>query len=83
MFVSKNEVEEIREMYPAGTRVELISMGDDPQPVPPGTIGTVKHIDDAGTIHVSWSTGSSLGVIPGVDFIRIINSDINMQCEKQ
>lgn len=83
MFVSKNEVEEIREMYPAGTRVELISMGDDPQPVPPGTIGTVKHIDDAGTIHVSWSTGSSLGVIPGVDFIRIINSDINIQCEKQ
>lgn len=83
MFVSKKKVEEIRKMYPEGTMVELISMGDDPQPVQPGTTGVVKHVDDAGTIHVSWSTGSSLGVIPGVDFIRIVNTDVIVRRPKK
>lgn len=47
-------------------RVRLISM-DDPQAVPRGTEGTVKFVDDSGTIHVLWDTGSQLGLIPGHD----------------
>lgn len=49
-----------------GTRVRLIAM-DDRQAPPRGTEGTVQFVDDAGTIHVQWDTGSSLGLIPGTD----------------
>lgn len=35
--------------YPPGTRLELTLMGDDPQPIPPGSRGTVDHVDDMGT----------------------------------
>lgn len=51
-------------------------MGDDPQKVPDGTLGTVKSIDDIGTVHVSWDTGSSLGVISGVDIIKKVTAKV-------
>lgn len=63
---SKEQVEYIRERYPAGTRVILHAMGD-PQAPPPGTGGTVVYVDDAGQIGVRWDSGSSLALIPGVD----------------
>ena len=68
-FPNKETVEQIRRMYPAGTRVELLAM-DDPQAPPPRTKGTVRYVDDIGTIHVSWETGSSLGVVYGMDKIE-------------
>ena len=37
-----------------------------------GTIGTITNIDDAGTIHVKWETGSSLGLIPSIDVFEVI-----------
>lgn len=49
-----------------GARVRLISM-DDVQAPPAGTEGTVQYVDDAGTIHVQWDTGGSLGLVPGAD----------------
>ena len=49
-----------------GIRVRLISM-DDMQAPPAGTEGTVQYVDDAGTIHVHWDTGGSLGLVPGAD----------------
>jgi len=49
-----------------GKRVKCISM-NDPYPVPPGTKGTIKYIDDIGTIHVKWDNGSSLGLVPSED----------------
>lgn len=55
--------------YPPGTRLELISM-DDPQPIPPGSRGTVDHVDDMGTIHMRWDSGRSLGLVPGEDSFR-------------
>ena len=39
----------VKAMYPAGTKIVLDSMGDDPRPIPPGTKGTVVHVDDIGT----------------------------------
>ena len=58
-------------MYPIGTKVELHHM-DDPQAPPSGTVGEVIFVDDIGTIHVKWETGSSLGLIYVVDsFSRI------------
>lgn len=62
----------IRAQYPKGTRVELISTTDPYTRLAPGTQGTVSSVDDIGTIHVNWDSGSSLGMIPGEDEIRKI-----------
>jgi len=43
------KAQRIKEMYPKGTRIELISMNDPYAPVPPGTRGTVESVDDLGT----------------------------------
>ena len=45
---------------------------DDPQAVPPGTKGTVKFVDDIGSIHCHWDNGRSLEVIPGEDSFHMI-----------
>lgn len=69
----KELVESIRERYPVGLRVELVSM-DDPYNtrLTPGAKGTVMGVDDIGTIHVKWDCGSTLGVVYGVDSCRAI-----------
>jgi hypothetical protein len=59
----------LRDRYPQGTRVELISMNDPYTTLKPGDQGTVSCIDDTGTIFVNWDNGSSLGVVYGVDYI--------------
>ena len=56
--------------YPPGTRVELISMDNDPRPIAPSTRGTVRIVDDMGTVHVEWDNGRRLGLIPGEDSFR-------------
>lgn len=64
-------VRDLKELFPVGIRVELVSM-DDLQAPPVGTKGTVSYVDDMGTIHVQWDNGSTLGVVDGIDFIRVI-----------
>ena len=70
-FPSKEVVERIRKEYPIGTRVELVRM-DDPQAPPVGTLGTVKGVDDIGSIMVSWDNGSSLSVAFGEDACQVV-----------
>lgn len=65
-FPNKETVEKLRKEYPVGTRVELVSM-DDFQAPPLGTKGTVKSIDDTGSLLVNWDNGSGLSVIYGID----------------
>ena len=62
----------LRGQYPKGTRVRLIEMNDPYRDMPSGLEGEVLFIDDAGSIHVAWSNGSSLAVIYGVDRIEKI-----------
>lgn len=71
MFPSEKFVEEIRGQYPPGTRIQLEFM-DDPRAIPPGTKGTVDHVDDAAQIHCKWDNGRTLAVIPGEDSFRKI-----------
>ena len=65
-FPSREEVEKIRAQYPEGCRVELVKM-DDIQAPPVGTRGTVRCVDDAGSIFVKWDNGSGLAVVYGED----------------
>ena len=69
--VSESTVKRLKEQYPVGCRVELVHM-DDPYntKLVPGYKGTVKGVDDMGTIHVQWDCGSSLGVAYGEDACR-------------
>ena len=68
-FPSKEIVERIRKEYPVGSRVELVRM-DDPQAPPVGTKGTVRGVDDVGSIMVVWDNGSGLSVAYGEDICR-------------
>lgn len=68
-FPSKAFVEVLRRQYPIGTRVELVRM-DDPQAPPIGTKGTVKGVDDIGSIMVAWDNGCGLSVAYGADICR-------------
>ena len=70
-FPSRETVERLRRQYPAGTRIELLSM-DDPQAPPEGTRGTVLAVDDIASLIVAWDNGSSLNVAYGVDQVRIL-----------
>lgn len=69
LFPRKETVERLRQEYPAGCRVELLRM-DDPQAPPIGTLGTVRGVDDSGSVMVAWDTGGSLHVLYGVDECR-------------
>lgn len=70
--MTKNILESLRKQYPVGSRVELLKM-EDIQAPPIGTQGTVKGIDDIGSIMVSWDNGSSLSVVYGEDEVRRIS----------
>jgi hypothetical protein len=69
---SKEMIESLRERYPKGTRVELVSMDDPYTNLKPGDKGRVDFVDDGGTLHCSWDNGSHLGVVYGVDRVRKI-----------
>ena len=65
-YPNKDYIEHLHRKYPPGTRLQLSCMEDE-FPVPPGSMGTVDFIDDAGQIQVHWDCGRSLALIPGVD----------------
>jgi len=74
---SQKEIERIRTLYPAGTRVELIEM-DDPYYVPqPGEKGTVRGVDDMGQIMMVWDNGSTLSLVPGYDKFNKIAKEVS------
>ena len=74
-FPSRKEVEETRTLYPRGTRVELVEM-DDVQAPPVGTRGTVRAVDDTGSLIVDWDgNNGSLHVIYGVDIVKKISGE--------
>ena len=72
MYIDRNLVQRMKDQYPPGTRIQLDFMGDDPRPIPPGTKGTVRHVDDIGTVHCDFDNGRRLGLVPGEDSFHII-----------
>lgn len=63
-------VQRMKDNYPPGTRIMLLSMDDPYAPVPKGTKGTVVHVDDATQIHMKWDNGRTLAIVPGEDSFR-------------
>jgi hypothetical protein len=43
-------------------RVRLIECTDPHTKLMPGTLGTVRCVDDMGTVHVDWDSGVRLGL---------------------
>ena len=72
MYIDHNLVKRMKEKYRTGTRIELDYMGDDPRPIPPGTKGTVRIVDDIGTVHCDFDNGRRLGLVPGEDVFHIL-----------
>ena len=69
--IKESQLNSLRERYPEGTRVRLVYMNDPYNTkLHSGCLGTVKHVDDAGTVHISWDCGSSLGAVFGEDIIE-------------
>ena len=74
--INKKTLENLREQYPPGTRVELIKMNDPYNHLlKPGSQGTVITVDDIGTIHITWDCGSSLGIVYGEDNCKKVESE--------
>lgn len=71
MYIDHNLVKRMKDTYRPGTRIELDYMGDDPRSIPPGTKGTVRIVDDIGTVHCDFDNGRRLGLVPGEDIFHI------------
>ena len=67
--IRRETVELLRREYPVGCRVELLQM-EDVQAPPIGTKGTVRGVDDIGSIMVAWDNGCGLSVAYGADICR-------------
>lgn len=72
--MTKEQLQSLRKIYSAGSRVELLKM-DDPQAPPIGTKGMVMGVDDMGSLLVRWDNGSGLNVVYGEDLVRRIDHE--------
>lgn len=70
--IRRETVERLRWEDPVGCRVELVQM-DDVQAPPIGTKGTVRGVDDIGSIMVRWDNGCGISVAYGEDMCRRID----------
>ena len=73
--ITPKELVDLRSHYPICCRVKLICMNDQYRDLKAGSMGTVTHVDDIGTIHVAWDCGSTLGVVYGEDSCAIVHSE--------
>lgn len=81
--VTERKLKELRETYKKGMTIQLDYM-DDPQAPEIGTKGKIDYVDDAGTVHVSWENGGSLGLIPSEgDCFHIVAEEENSNTEQK
>lgn len=73
MLINKTLVKRMKDTYLPGMRIMLDCMGDDPRPIPPGTKGTVRTVDDMGTVHCDFDNGRRLGLVSGEDYFHAIS----------
>lgn len=61
--------------YQPGARIEVIFSSDPFAPLPTGLQGTITFIDSLGTIHADWDNGRTLGLIPGEDDFKLVQTE--------
>ena len=66
------EAERYKKEHPVGSRIVLLSMGNDARPIPNNTRGTVRVVDDIGQIHCDFDNGRHLAIVPGEDSFRLL-----------
>lgn len=66
----------LRDQFPLGSRIMLTKMEADSQPLPPGSTGTLNHIDEAGQLHILWDNGISMALMPGADRFQILPQEL-------
>lgn len=59
---------------PAGTRIRLLDMPNDPAPIGFGTTGTVTDGNGA-QMWVDWDNGRNLALLVGLDKYEVIKDD--------
>lgn len=72
---NEKKIEMLKQRYPAGTRICLDSMENDPNPIPSGTMGTVVSVDDMGQLIMKWDNGRGLSLIPGEDRFHVVQPE--------
>ncbi len=80
--MKRRQAEYYKESYPPGTRILLIHMDSDPRPVEDDMKGTVRCVDDMGTIHCDFDNGRCLGIIPREDSFRKLTETELLQEEE-
>jgi hypothetical protein len=63
-------------MVKIGDRIELVEMPEDPDPIPPGTQGTVDWVNELPRfvqIGVRWDNGRSLMLCVPPDRFRVVS----------
>ncbi|MBQ9016114.1 MAG: DUF4314 domain-containing protein [Firmicutes bacterium] len=67
-------IRRLREKYPEGTRIELISLYDPCRAdLVFGDQGTIMHIDNNANISVTWDNGCFCNLIYDDDVFRVID----------
>ena len=69
-------LENIKKYYKTGQKVRLIKMYDYIAPIPPLTTGIIEYIEDIGQIHINWTNGSKLALVPNVDEFEILKAEL-------
>lgn len=65
--------------YRPGDRVQMVERNDPYAPILPGEKGAIAHIDDAGTLHMKWDNGRTLGVCLEEDTVRKVPPEQEME----
>ena len=72
---NRHMAEQYRKTHPPGTRIVLLDTSETLQPVPIGTRGTIKYIDDQSQLHMKWDNGRTLAVVPEEDTFRKLTEE--------
>lgn len=75
MLYHRELVERMREKYPPGTRVEVVSLCNVEEHLKPGMKGTVVGVDDQPALLVDWDNGSSLSLLIGKDHFTVLQQE--------